>query len=577
MNERDLRLNLLNTLLTTPHRDLAAIYPIHQEIIGQDPRFYVRLAAWYWDNGDVRDHREMFVVSLCLSKFEGHRAEGLALLRRLPPYEVARVVDFIKGKPARPAKVKKAEGEAGATTDTGTDASAGTSTSSVADALSVAAGRIARRLRRSNRKAATATVNGKAPDKANAAKSVPTGLGLNIPRSMRTEIEAYLRKRENDPRQFDAVVLHARGALKRLYAGLHIAPGTRAQQILFDDAPPQDSTLYALKQIAKAESPADQARLLAEHRVPYRVAVSVIKAMTPMTLAVLVDTMSPQEVINNVASLKKRGALDNPGIKALIEAKIEAAKDDKRVSAYKAKVAVEAAGIEGELADKLDEITETQIKAKGTIKRPTVLMIDKSSSMTVAIEVGRQLGAMISAICEADFYAYAFDTAPYRIEAESNSLADWEKALNGINAGGATSCGVVLEWMRRRKQAVEQIVMVTDEGDNTAPLFRAAYEDYARDMNAKPDVIFVKVGHASNQLERDCTEMGLAFRAWEFKGDYYSLPNLIPLLTRPSMLDLVMEVMEYPLPTQKKAKSEAGQSVEQSAVEETAEAVLVAA
>ena len=31
--EQDLRLKLLNTLLTTPHRDLSNIYPVHKEIL----------------------------------------------------------------------------------------------------------------------------------------------------------------------------------------------------------------------------------------------------------------------------------------------------------------------------------------------------------------------------------------------------------------------------------------------------------------------------------------------------------------------------------------------------------------
>ena len=48
--EQDLRLALLNTLLTTPHRKLERIWPVHQEMVGQDPRFYVRLAAWYHDS-----------------------------------------------------------------------------------------------------------------------------------------------------------------------------------------------------------------------------------------------------------------------------------------------------------------------------------------------------------------------------------------------------------------------------------------------------------------------------------------------------------------------------------------------
>src|SRR5947207_1228846 len=98
MNEQDLRLGLLNTLLTTPHRQLEAIHPIHDDMVRKDPLFYVRLAAWYGDNGEVRDHKEMFIVQLTLSQFPGHRDVGLALLRQLPPYQVARVLDFIHGR-----------------------------------------------------------------------------------------------------------------------------------------------------------------------------------------------------------------------------------------------------------------------------------------------------------------------------------------------------------------------------------------------------------------------------------------------------------------------------------------------
>src|SRR5438046_899285 len=97
-NEQDVRLRLLNTLLTTPHRKLDQIHPVHAEMVKQDPRFYVRLGAWYADHGDVRDHKEMFAVTLILSDFAGHRDVGLAMLRELPPYEVVRVLDFIHGR-----------------------------------------------------------------------------------------------------------------------------------------------------------------------------------------------------------------------------------------------------------------------------------------------------------------------------------------------------------------------------------------------------------------------------------------------------------------------------------------------
>ena len=79
--EQDIRLDLLNTLLTTPHRQLDKVAPVHREMVAKDPLFYVRLAAWYADHGDVRDHKEMFVITLALSDFEGHRDVGLAMLR----------------------------------------------------------------------------------------------------------------------------------------------------------------------------------------------------------------------------------------------------------------------------------------------------------------------------------------------------------------------------------------------------------------------------------------------------------------------------------------------------------------
>ncbi len=523
MTERDLRSVLLNTLLTTPHRDLSALCEIHAKMIEQDPLFYAHMAAWYADHGQVRDHKEMFVVMLSLSTFEGHRDVGLALLRQLPPYEVARVVDFIKGSTIRQRVPKQPQ-----------------------------AGK-------KKRQSEMVTKN--------------VGLFVNVPRSLRTEIQRYLREREEDPQQFDRIVILARRSLKSLYAGLHITPSARAQAILFEDNPPVDSLAFVVKQIAKARTPAEQARTIVEHHIPYRIASGLIKEMSPMVLAALIEVMTPQEVINNIASMKKHGAFNNKDIKELVDAKIAAAKDDKRVSAYKAKVAVEAAGAQGDLAEALEAVTESKIKATGKITRSTALLIDKSGSMDIAIEVGQRLGAMISSICEAELYVYAFDTAAYMIEPRKQgnllkrvfgqdqeppvpqppSLSDWENAMRGIHAGGGTSCGVAINRMIQKGQRVEQFVMVTDEQENSAPRFKDAYQNYADEMNVQPAVILVKVGRTFDWLELACAQLGVAPQVFEFRGDYYALPNVIPFLTFPSMAEMVMEVLDYPLPQRKPA------------------------
>src|SRR5262249_53656261 len=158
-------------------------------------------------------HKEVFIVTLCLSTFAGCRDVGLALLRRLPPYQVARVVDFIHGrketrrrvvtrqvrewqtkiipKPTRHGKVRKP-------------------------------GKVRQWVTHLEKETVREAVG-------------DFGLFRNVPQSLRTEVTRYLRQREADADWFDGAVLTARKALKRLYAVLHIRPGERAQQILFDD------------------------------------------------------------------------------------------------------------------------------------------------------------------------------------------------------------------------------------------------------------------------------------------------------------------------------------------------------
>jgi len=91
-------------------------------------------------------------------------------------------------------------------------------------------------------------------------------------------------------------------------------------------------------------------------------------------------------------------------------------------------------------------------------------------------------------------------------------------------------------------------VMVTDEGENTAPLFEQAYRQYSDAMDVRPAVILVRIGRAADDLQRACQRLGVAPNVFDFKGDYYALPNVIPLLTYPSLSDMVMEVLDYPLP-----------------------------
>lgn len=481
--ERDLRLELLNSFLVTPHRRLESFGPVHAELSDRDPIFYAHLAVWYFRNGDVRDHKEIFAGVLLTEASAELRRIGAALLAGLPPYQVARVVDFMK------------------------------------------------------------QMRGK------------------MPRSARTAVTRYLRRREADPAAFDRAAIRARTAMRHLYATLHIKPCDRADAILFKGAPPVGSLPHAVKLLAAATSPEEQARIIVDNRIPYTIAVGTLRTMTPAVVAALVAVMTPQELINAIGSLRRRGVLDNPALKALVERKLLEAPEDRRVSAYKARVAAKAAGLDVAMTARLEQITDTMVKARGSIRRSTALLVDKSGSMTAAIEIGKRLAALVSAITEAPLTVVAFDTIPYFVDAAGSELSQWERAFQGIRADGGTSIGAPLEALRLRRIAVEQIVIVTDQEENTAPWFTSTYKAYRDELGIAPDVVIVQVGGRSGQIEQQLRGERIPVDVLTFKGDYYALPNLIPLLTRKSRLELLMEIMETPLPLRREEAVEGSEAM----------------
>jgi len=468
--ERDLRLEMLNSLLITPHRKLEDVAETHQLMIDVDPIFYGHLAVWYQKNGEVRDHQEVFLSYLLTSALTEHRDAGFVMLQEFPPYQVSRIVDFMKRHRGK------------------------------------------------------------------------------MPRSARTAVTRYLKEREKNPQFFDRAALRNRKAMKHLYATLHIKPLPRADAILFKDQPPVDSLAFMVKQLAKGKTPGEQAALIVEHNIPYPIAIGAIAQLTPTVLVALINSMSPQEVINNLKSLQGRGAMDHPEVKALIDEKLKAAQKCDRVSAYKARVAAAATQLDTATIAQLEQITNEQVKKRGKITKSTGLLVDKSGSMEKALEVGKHLAALISGISDADLFVYAFDTIPYYVEAKGPELSDWERAFEHIRASGGTSIGCAMEALRRKQQIVDQIILVTDEGENAAPYFHDAYQTYCREMAVMPNVVIVKVGYAYDWTETQLKNKHLPVETFTFSGDYYSLPNLVPLLSRPSRLELLMEIMETPLP-----------------------------
>jgi hypothetical protein len=508
--EADARVKILNSFMTCPHRDTDEIKKVHLEIQEKDPLFYAHLASWYRKNGDLRDHNEVFSALLTLDSYLPNRETGLALFREHAPFMKTKILGFIKGKTV---KIR---------TKTGKKIKIG---KKQIDEVKITEKKV--------------------------------GIEKNVPTSLKTEITKYLRWLESDSDRFDAVALRNAKDLKSLYAsyGVQIKADPRAKKILFEKDYPEGSRLNVFKQIINAKTPEEAAKLIVENKIPYTIAVGLVDKITPSILVALINNMSPQEIINNISSLEAKGANDNPDIKKLIQSKLEKAKKAANVTALKSKTAAATGRVKDEATLKmLDEIADEQVKKSGTIKIPTSLMIDKSGSMTKSIEIGKRAAALISGVIEekVNFFVLAFNSAATLIEAKARTLTAWEEAFKPIKPDGQTCMGSALDYLLRKKLYVEQIVVVSDEGENVAPVFAQVYKKYEAEMKVSPHVIVVRVpddrGRLNTVFSDNLKTAGIEFDVYEPKeADYYSLPSLITLVSRKSKLDLVYEIMDTPL------------------------------
>lgn len=499
--EGDIRIRILNSFMTCPHRDTEQLKKIHAEIREQDPLFYSHLACWYLKKGEIRDHNEVFASMLLTDPFIDNREVGLALFRKHAIFMKNRILGFVRGK-----KVK-------IRTKTGKKIQIGK----------------------------------KSVDEVKITEKW-VGMKENTPSSFETEVKNYLRWLEADNARFDSVALRNRADLKNLYVKMRIKPSDRAQSILFEKKLPEDSKLNVLKEISEA-SPVNAAKMIVENKIPYTVAVGLVDKITPSVLVALIDSMSPMEVINNMASLEEKGAMENAETKALIQEKLKKAEKSKSVSTLKSKTAARTGRIKDEaVLEQLDKVADAQVKKSGQISVPTAIFVDRSGSMDKAIEVGKSAAALISGATIADLTVVAFDTTPMPIVSKGTSLSDWEKAFKPVKAGGSTSMGCALKYLMEMGKVVETIVVITDEGENASPMFTTVYELYAKKFNVRPNVVIIHVGPPETTFSTNLKRANIDFDMYTpAGGDYYALPGLIPLLAKTSKLDLVIEILNTPL------------------------------
>ncbi len=562
---------IFKTLLRTPHRSVDEVLAIHREQLKRDPFLYGQLATYSVEHGEcaVKDIQDIFVATLFVSEFVAHRSAAWAMLQTLPPYRVTRVLRYVSGYSeivrhnSLLSKPLPESGKLGVRIERAKFGKTYHDESKRGSTIPKKENKITRSLRNTLK-----GLRNFVADRVffiNVYKISHDCHGKNLNRYAVGAVEYYLRYREREENRpmMDGAMVRMRNSLRTLYAKCHIKPKKWVNRALFHNEVPEGSRLEALNMLSAATDPTEQAKIIMDANIPYPVASTLITSITPSVGVALISVMSPQEVLSNFASMKRRGFFDHPELKQLIMERIKDAQVAKKgkVDALKGEAAVKAVPeLDDDVKKAITKVADTQLKNYGEIKVPTVLLVDKSQSMSNAIELAKQVGATVAQACTEGNFAgcYLFNSSPVRLQwsdsdGDIRTKSAWDKKLEMHFATGRTDLDLCLRAMIEENVRAEQIVIITDEGENGSRTFASYLPEYKEKFGLMPNIVIVRIGgryNVQDKVEKSCRKAGADVDVLKADGiDSVAMPNLLQLLSRKSIFELIQEINQLPLPT----------------------------
>ena len=380
---------------------------------------------------------------------------------------------------------------------------------------------------------------------------------LRSNRQVKGAVTGFLRTLERDQKRFDGAVRVARNPLHQMYVAYHVKPSVRAQTMIFLRKTPEGE-IDVDKLLREAATPEDQAKIISEYKVPYRKATSALKKMTPAVWVALIDVMTPVEAVNARASVEKSGVLGDPRIRKLYEGKLAQAKGSEKVTAAHLAERKSARGKDERLEAIVQETRQDKVEKGARITAKTLFLIDRSGSMHTAIEIAKRLCPMAAASCDDEMAVYCFNDTAVKLDYDGSALKDFENAFRMIRSGGQTSIGIGLQKAIRDGFIPEQVVIVTDQGENSKPYLVDEYKKLAKGGEEMrfifvtvPSSMFSPTDKVVKELEKEGAEVvdykldtDMNVAAW-----YVDMENVVPLLTKGGYIEIVERIMELELPS----------------------------
>lgn len=373
-------------------------------------------------------------------------------------------------------------------------------------------------------------------------KILEYGLSLGtLPRSVKTETRHYLQKLEANP-NWDQVAVGHRRTLQWLYARTHSPMGDMAYRCLVEKNPPENTAFWAVQQAARVNDVYEKAALLVKYNVPYLVMTTFLSPKDPVALLALVDTMTPQQLANNLKRLENAGVKDNAEVWAHIQQKLNKGAKRGKVNVGRLGHAAEKVG--AELA------AETLNAAIGAYKitKSTAVFLDRSSSMHAALALLQHVGPYIATAAAnggANVGFFAFNARAQQLPIEWGTYQEFKAILSRYTPHGMTSFGAPIDLLQG---PIEQFVYITDQQETCGPYFGESYTKYAKKFNIQPNVVVIHVSGRDNDIARQCADRNIPCDIWQFTGDYNQITPILERLAGKSFYEIIDDILSIEMP-----------------------------
>ena len=367
-------------------------------------------------------------------------------------------------------------------------------------------------------------------------------------RVMRKLLVDWLSALEQDLPRLDGVVLRNRRRLKEAWKRFHFRPSDfpAAHAFLFGE-PPEGTRCAVLKRMGRLanERPLGKEELLEmlEARIPFPVITSMRIPWSPAGLMAILESMTPVEALNARRWVERVGLLKLPEGREVYARKLAQAKEVSVASTMHRRSIVE--GEDEEVEVLIQEVRERAVVRQKGVTHPVLLLVDRSGSMSPAIQAAKEFGARVGPLLRGPFMAVAVNDRAIDVTPQGSTLKDWEEALREIRADGWTSIGVGLQHALDKGFRPDSVVIISDCEENTKPFFAEVMQD-AGLRGVDVVILFVHRGrHAEpgGKLISDLERLGARPVVFPVsQDDYYLFDQVAVALAGPEIVDRILEL-----------------------------------